>query len=154
MRVVQTRNKRFVFGVLLTTLVVGALLTLGQIPLAVSQPVTIPVGKISGPIPMDAANPLWESVPGYCGALKWTNHHHPHASQHFRQNRNGQNGHQRQRDRSVGELGGSDLEQHDHWSAGFPGSNGRTIPGANLRRTAVPMYGTVGGHRQHLALEC
>ena len=46
MRVVQTRNKRFVFGVLLTALAVGALLTLGQIPLAVSQPVTIPVGTI------------------------------------------------------------------------------------------------------------
>jgi len=64
MRVVQTRNKRFVFGVLLTALAVGALLTLGQIPLAVSQPVTIPVGTIKGPIPMDAANPIWESVPG------------------------------------------------------------------------------------------
>jgi len=61
---VQTRNKRFVFGVLLSAFMVGAMLTVGQIPLAVSQAVTIPVKKINGPIPMDAANPVWESVPG------------------------------------------------------------------------------------------
>ncbi|MEE8612706.1 MAG: ethylbenzene dehydrogenase-related protein, partial [Nitrospirales bacterium] len=64
MRVVQTRNKGLVFGILLSVLVVGVMLTLGQVPLAVSQPVTIPVGTIKGPIPMDGANPLWESVPG------------------------------------------------------------------------------------------
>ena len=64
MRLVQTRNKRFVFGVLLTVFVVCVGLTIGQIPLAVSQPVTIPVGKIVGAIPMDAAHPVWESVPG------------------------------------------------------------------------------------------
>ena len=64
MRVVQTRNKGLVFGILLSALVVGVLLTMGQVPLAVSQPVTIPVGSISGPIPMDAANPVWETVPG------------------------------------------------------------------------------------------
>ncbi len=69
MRLVQTRNKRLVFGVLLSVLVVCVGLTLGQIPLAVSQPVTIPVGKISGPIPMDAANPVWESVPGIVAPL-------------------------------------------------------------------------------------
>ncbi len=64
MRVVQTRNKGLVFGILLSVLVVGVMLTIGQVPLAVSQPVTIPVGTIKGPIPMDGANPLWESVPG------------------------------------------------------------------------------------------
>lgn len=64
MRVVQTRNKGLVFGILLSALLVGVMLTMGQIPLAVSQPVTIPVGSISGPIPMDAANPVWETVPG------------------------------------------------------------------------------------------
>ena len=64
MRVVQTRNKRLVFGILLSALMVGVMLTIGQVPLAVSQPVTIPVGKISGTIPMDAANPIWETVPG------------------------------------------------------------------------------------------
>ena len=64
MRVVQTRNKGLVFGMLLSAFVVGVLLTMGQVPLAVSQPVTIPVGKISGSIPMDAANPVWETVPG------------------------------------------------------------------------------------------
>ncbi|MYA28536.1 MAG: hypothetical protein F4Z24_04345, partial [Nitrospira sp. SB0666_bin_27] len=62
MRVVQTRNKGLVFGILLSALVVGVMLTMGQVPLAVSQPVTIPVGSISGPIPMDAANPVWETV--------------------------------------------------------------------------------------------
>ena len=69
MRVVQTRNKGLVFGILLSALVVGVMLTLGQVPLAVSQPVTIPVGKISGSIPMDAANPVWETVPGVTVAL-------------------------------------------------------------------------------------
>jgi len=50
--------------VLLTFLAVGLSFGLGQIPLAVSQPVTIPVAKIAGHIPMDAADPVWESVPG------------------------------------------------------------------------------------------
>jgi DMSO reductase family type II enzyme heme b subunit len=35
-----------------------------DIPLAVSQPVTIPIASIKGDIAMDAANPIWESVPG------------------------------------------------------------------------------------------
>ncbi|MDE3019083.1 MAG: hypothetical protein KGI53_08695, partial [Nitrospirota bacterium] len=64
MRVVQTRNKKVVFGILLSALIVGVMLTLGQVPLAVSQPVTIPVKAIKGPIPMDGANPIWEGVPG------------------------------------------------------------------------------------------
>ena len=64
MRVVQTRNKKLVFGILLSALMVGVMLTLGQVPLAVSQPVTIPVKAIKGPIPMDGANPIWEGVPG------------------------------------------------------------------------------------------
>jgi len=64
MSVVQTRDRRLVFGILLSALVVGFLLTLGQVPLAVSQPVAIPVKAIKGPIPMDGANPIWEGVPG------------------------------------------------------------------------------------------
>ncbi len=64
MRVVQTRNRGVVFGILLSALMVGIMLTIGQVPLAVSQPVTIPVKAIKGPIPMDGANPVWESVPG------------------------------------------------------------------------------------------
>ncbi|MGH7254010.1 MAG: ethylbenzene dehydrogenase-related protein, partial [Nitrospiraceae bacterium] len=64
MSVVQTRDRRLVFGILLAALVVGFLLTLGQVPLAVSQPVAIPVKAIKGPIPMDGANPIWEGVPG------------------------------------------------------------------------------------------
>lgn len=64
MRVVQTRSKKLVFGILLSALVVGFMLTLGQVPLAVSQPVTIPAKMFKGPIPMDAANPMWESAPG------------------------------------------------------------------------------------------
>lgn len=64
MRVMQTRNKRLVFSILLSALLVGLGLTVGQVPLAVSQPVTIPVKKIEGPIPMDGANPVWETVPG------------------------------------------------------------------------------------------
>jgi hypothetical protein len=56
-------------GFLTFTLSGSLLATLWQIPLAVSQPVTIPVGRISGPIPMDAANPVWESVPGIVAPL-------------------------------------------------------------------------------------
>ena len=64
MRLVQTRSKRLVFGILVSALLVGVMLTIGQIPLAVSQPVTIPVKAVKGPIPMDGANPVWEGVPG------------------------------------------------------------------------------------------
>ena len=64
MRLVQTRNKRLVFGILFSALIVGIMLTIGQVPLAVSQPVTIPVKAIKGVIPMDGANPIWEGVPG------------------------------------------------------------------------------------------
>ena len=64
MRLVQTRNKRLVFGILFSALIVGIMLTIGQVPLAVSQPVTIPVKAIKGAIPMDGANPIWEGVPG------------------------------------------------------------------------------------------
>ena len=63
MRLVQTRNKSLVFGILFSALVVGIMLTIGQVPLAVSQPVTIPAKSIKGPIPMDGANPIWEGVP-------------------------------------------------------------------------------------------
>src|SRR5690349_22365444 len=64
MRVVQTHNKSVVFGILLSALIVGVMLTIGQVPLAVSQPVTIPAKAVKGPIPMDGAKPGWESVPG------------------------------------------------------------------------------------------
>lgn len=63
MRVMQTRNRKLVLGILLTVLIVGFMLTIGQVPLAVSQPVTIPVKLTKAPIPMDGANPLWESAP-------------------------------------------------------------------------------------------
>ncbi|MYA28624.1 MAG: hypothetical protein F4Z24_04835, partial [Nitrospira sp. SB0666_bin_27] len=62
MRVGHHQNKSFIIAALTAVVVVGVMLTMGQVPLAVSQPVTIPVGSISGPIPMDAANPVWETV--------------------------------------------------------------------------------------------
>ena len=46
MRVVQTHSKRVVLGILLSALIVGVMLTIGQVPLAVSQPVTIPAKMI------------------------------------------------------------------------------------------------------------
>ena len=65
MRVAQTTNKKLVFAILLSRphgrpdadvkLVRRS---------AVSQPVTIPAKAIKGSIPMDGANPIWESVPG------------------------------------------------------------------------------------------
>ena len=62
---------------------VSLVLSLGQIPLAVSQPVTIPAVKIAGDIPMDAANPGWESVPGMVVPLSGqtiTTRMHPNIS--------------------------------------------------------------------------
>src|SRR3989442_153715 len=64
MEIIHTRNRAVAWGVLLSALVVGVVLTLGQVPLAVSQPVTIQAKTIKGPIPMDGANPVWENVPG------------------------------------------------------------------------------------------
>src|SRR5262245_56370140 len=64
MRVVQTHSKGVVLGILLSALIVGVMLTIGQVPLAVSQPVTIPTKMVKGAIPMDGANPVWEGVPG------------------------------------------------------------------------------------------
>lgn len=64
MEIIQTKNRAVVWGILLSALVVGVVLTLGQIPLAVSQPVAIQAKLIKGPVPMDGANPVWESVPG------------------------------------------------------------------------------------------
>ena len=64
MKIMQTRNRAVVWGVLLSAFIVGVVLTLGQVPLAVSQPVAIQVKAIKGPVPMDGANPIWENVPG------------------------------------------------------------------------------------------
>src|SRR5438309_11525002 len=64
MEIIHTSNRVVVWGVLLSALVVGVVLTLGQVPLAVSQPVAIQAKMIKGPIPMDGANPMWENVPG------------------------------------------------------------------------------------------
>ena len=60
MRVVQTHSKLVVFSILLSALIVGVILTIGQVPLAVSQPVAIPAKMVKGSIPMDGANPVWE----------------------------------------------------------------------------------------------
>jgi hypothetical protein len=46
----QTHSKRVVFGILLSALIVGVMLTIGRVPLAVSQPVTIPAKVVKGAI--------------------------------------------------------------------------------------------------------
>ena len=57
-------NKKNVYVLLgISALIVWAL-TISRIPLAVSQPVVIPVAMIDEALPLDGANPLWESVPG------------------------------------------------------------------------------------------
>ena len=58
------RTYKWPKSVLIALSAVGLVCSLEQVPLAVSQPVTIPVAKIAGDIPMDAADPIWESVPG------------------------------------------------------------------------------------------
>ena len=102
MRVVQTRNKGLVFGILLSALVVGVMLTMGQVPLAVSQPVTIPVGSISGADPDGCSQPGMGNGSRDCGALERPNDYDSYASQHLGEDRHGQNGHQRQGDWGVG----------------------------------------------------
>jgi hypothetical protein len=69
MRFIFPKSSMMKIGFLTFTMTGALLAALGQVPLAVSQPVTIPVGNISGPIPMDAANPVWESVPGIVAPL-------------------------------------------------------------------------------------
>ena len=49
MEIMQTKNRAVVWGVLLSAFIVGIVLTLGQVPLAVSQPVAIQVKAIKGP---------------------------------------------------------------------------------------------------------
>ena len=83
MRVVQTRNKKLVFGILLSALIVGVMLTIGQVPLAVSQPVTIPAKAVKGPIPMDGANPDLGRRPWCRRAFERSADHHADASEHL-----------------------------------------------------------------------
>ncbi len=56
-------NKK-ALAILTICLLAGFIFSEGQVPLAVSQPVVIPVKMVSGDMPMDGANPIWESVPG------------------------------------------------------------------------------------------
>jgi len=130
MRLVQTRNRRLVFGILLSALVVGVMLTIGQVPLAVSQPVAIPVKAIKGPIPMDGANPVWEGVPGIVVPLSGqtiTTPMHPNISV-----------------KSVfvkAVSNGKEIGFRLDWS------------GEYLRGAPIPVHGPVWRHSQHLALE-
>ncbi|MGB0910009.1 MAG: ethylbenzene dehydrogenase-related protein [Nitrospirales bacterium] len=57
-------SKKKIFVILGMSAALSWGLTINQVPLAVSQPVTIPVATIATDLPMDAANPIWESVPG------------------------------------------------------------------------------------------
>ena len=65
MRVVQTHSSACGVWHSSRALIVGVMLTIGQVPLAVSQPVTIPAKVVKGAIPMDGAEPsLGERIPG------------------------------------------------------------------------------------------
>ncbi|MEY4529052.1 MAG: hypothetical protein RL768_2771 [Nitrospirota bacterium] len=64
MKLTRWTNRSLVVGLLLSLCFLSLLFTAGGIPLAVSQPLTIPVKSIKGSIPLDGANPLWEGVPG------------------------------------------------------------------------------------------
>ncbi|MCW5781829.1 MAG: hypothetical protein KIT39_00815 [Nitrospirales bacterium] len=44
--------------IFLGILAIGVIFAITDIPLAVSQPVTIPIASITGDIAMDAANPI------------------------------------------------------------------------------------------------
>ena len=56
--------KRKAYYILGVCLLGSFLMSFGQLPLAVSQPVVIPVQMVHGDLSMDGANPYWESVPG------------------------------------------------------------------------------------------
>jgi hypothetical protein len=138
MRVVQTHNKRVVFGILLSALIVGVILTIGRVPLAVSQPVTIPAKMVKGAIPMDGANPVWEGVPGVIVPLSGqliTTPMHPNISVKsvfVKAMTNGK------------ELG---------LSPGLPGSGGGHVPSQHGWSATLPVHGSVRRHHQHLAVE-
>ena len=108
------------FGILFSALIVGIMLTIGQVPLAVSQPVTIPAKAIKGPIPMDGANPVWEGVPGVIVPLSGqtiTTPMHPNISVKSVFVKAVTNG------KELGFAPGldrSDQERYGHRSAGFP----------------------------------
>ena len=154
MRLVQTRNKRVVFGVLLSVLVVCVGLTLGQIPLAVSQPVTIPVGKISGPIPMDAANPVWESVPGIVAPLSGqtiTTPMHPNISVKTVMIKMATNG------KEIGvwaNWGDQTLNDTTIGPQDFRDQVAVQFPVQTSWSATVPMYGAIRWNREYLAVEC
>ena len=153
MRVVQTRNKGLVFGILLSALVVGVLMTVGQVAVGGEPTGDDSRGSDQRGDSDGCGEPGVGDGAGDCGAAEWANHYDSDASQHLGEDRDGQDGHERQRDRGVGELGRSNVEQHHHWAAGFPGSSGGAISGTNLWGAAVPMYGAIRGHGEHLALE-
>jgi len=154
MRLMQTRSKKLVFGILLSALVVGFMLTLGQMPLAVSQPVTLPVKKIRGPIPMDAANPIWEGAPAIVVPLSGqtiTTPMHPNISVKsvmVRAMTNGKEvgfwlnwGDQTKNDTVIGPQ-----DFRDQAALQFPVN----ISGA----PPFQCMGQSGGHGQYLAVEC
>jgi hypothetical protein len=138
MRVVQTHSKRVVLGILLSTLIVGVMLTIGQVPLAVSQPVTIPAKTIKGAIPMDGANPVWESVPGVIVPLSGqliTTPMHPNISV-----------------KSVfvkAMTNGKDIGLRIEWSD----QTKNDVSGQHGWSTTLSVYGSVRRHHQHLAVE-
>ena len=153
MRVVQTHSKRVVLGILLSALIVGVMLTIGQVPLAVSQPVTIPAKMIKGAIPMDGANPVWEGVPGVIVPLSGqliTTPMHPNISVKSVFVKAMTNG------KEIGlriEWQRSDQERYDHRSPGLPGSGGGHVPGQHGWGATLPVHGTVRRYHQHLAVE-
>ena len=83
MRLVQTRNKRLVFGILFSALIVGIMLTIGQVPLAVSQPVTIPGEGDQGADPDGRRKPHLGRRAGCHHSTERSDHHDPDASEHL-----------------------------------------------------------------------
>src|ERR1043166_6770064 len=153
MGVVQTHSKRVVFGILLAALIVGVMLTIGQVPLAVSQPVTIPAKMVKGSIPMDGANPGGEGVRGGIVPLSGqliTTPMHPNISVKsvFESHD------QRQRARFAHRMERSDQERYDHWSPGLPGSGGDHVSSQHGWSATLPVHGSIRRHHQYLAMEC
>src|SRR3989441_7627118 len=79
MEIIHTRNRAVAWGVLLSALVVGVVLTLGQVPLAVSQPVAIQAKMIKGPFRWTGPTPFgrigpggWFPLTGKPSTTRWT----------------------------------------------------------------------------------
>ena len=89
-------------SVLFALIALALVCSLWQIPLAVSQPGDDSGGQDRRSNTHGCRRSCMGVGPRHCHPAERTDHYHAHASKHFRQDRHGQNGHERQGYRRVG----------------------------------------------------